>query len=70
MVTTTKKAEYFAFKLNRLRDKACGYESHKSFLEKFITESVIPNGLKLELKPTIGNEEEKEFLSCWYNKLQ
>ena len=64
-----KKAEYLAFKLDRLRDKAGRYESHKSFLEKCITENVIPNGLKLELEPTIGKHDE-EFLSCWYNKLQ
>ena len=64
-----KKAEYLALKLDRLRDKAGRYESQKSFLEKCIAENVIPNGLKLELQPTIGNHDE-EFLSCWYNKLQ
>ena len=52
-----------------MRDKAGRYESHKLFLEKCITKNVIPNGLKLELEPTIGNHDE-EFLSCWYNKLQ
>ena len=36
---------------------------------KYITENVIPNGLKLELEPTIVNHDEK-FLSCRYNKLQ
>ena len=57
-----------SFKLNRLRDKAGRYES-QCIIEKCITENVIPNGLKLELEPTIGNHNE-EFLSCWYNKLQ
>ena len=58
-----------AFKLDRLRDKADRHESHKSLLEKCITDNAIPKGLKLELEPTIANHDE-EFLSCWYNKLQ
>ena len=56
-----KKAEYLPFKLDSLRDKAGRYESNKLFLEKCITKNVIPNGLKLELEPTIGNYDE-EFI--------
>ena len=39
------------------------------FLQKCITENVIPNSLKLDLQQTIGNHG-KEFLTCWYGKLQ
>ena len=69
MTTRDAKGSLILDRLDRLRDKAGRHESHKSFLEKCITENVIPNGLKLELEPTIGNHDE-EFLSCWYNKLQ
>ena len=65
----SKRAEYLAFKLNRLRDKVGIYNSYTLFLEKCITENVIPNGLKLDLQPTIGNHDE-EFLTRWYGKLQ
>ena len=65
----SKKAECLAFKLDRLRDKAGRYNSHHSFLTRCISENIIPNGLKLELEPTIGNHDE-EFLNNWYNKLQ
>ena len=39
------------------------------FLEECITGNVIPNGLKLDLQPTIRNHDGK-FLTCWYSKLQ
>ena len=65
----SKRAEYLAFKLDRLRDKVGRYSSHMLFLEKCITENVIPNGLKLDLQATIANHD-KEFLTCLYGKLQ
>ena len=65
MTTRDAKGSLILDRLDRLRDKAGRYESHKSFLEKCITENVIPNGLKLELEPTIGNHDE-EFISNFY----
>ena len=56
-------------KLDRLQDKSTRYESHKEFLEKCIREKVIPDGLRVDVEPTIGNHDE-EFLSIWYNKLE
>ena len=43
--------------------------NHQLFLKRYISENIIPNELKLELKPTIGNHGEY-FLNKWYIKLQ
>ena len=59
----SKKAEQLAFKLNRFWDKIGRYNSHMLFLEKCIKGNVIPNGLKLDLQPSIRNRDE-EFLTC------
>ena len=66
-----KKAEYLkaAFKFCRLREKEGGYVYHRLFLSCCISENIIPNGLRLELEPTIGNHDET-FLNNWYEKLQ
>ena len=56
-------------KLDRLQDKSKRYESHKHFLEKCISEKVIPDGLRINVEPTIGNHDD-DFLSIWYNKLE
>ena len=63
----SKKAEYLAFKLDKSQGKVVRYNSHMLFLEKWIMENVISNGLKLDLQPTIGNHD-IEFLPCWYGK--
>ena len=54
--------------LDRLNDKQARFESHKQFLERCITASVIPKGLQIELEPSIGNHNE-EFLAKWNEKL-
>ena len=67
----TQRKEYverLATKLNGISEKACRYESHKSFLTKCAENNIIPNGLQLKLEPTIGNHDE-EFLEMWYKKL-
>ena len=46
-------------KLDRLQDKSTRYESHKEFLEKCIREKVIPDGLRVDVEPTIGNHDEE-----------
>ena len=63
-----KKVRYNARKLDRLNDKEARFISHKDFLERCLTANVIPNGLKLELEPSIGNHNE-QFLANWNEKL-
>ena len=53
--SSDKNKEQIALKLNRLKDKAVRYKSHKDFLSRCIAEELVPKGLKLELEPTIGN---------------
>ena len=53
--SSDKNKEQIALKLNRLKDKAVRYKSHKDFLSRCIVEELVPKGLKLELEPTIGN---------------
>lgn len=65
----SKKAEYLAFKLDHLKNKAGRYSSHHLFFMCCISENLQSNGLKLELKPTIGNHDE-DFLNNRYKKLQ
>ena len=65
----SRKAEYLAFKSDSLRDKAGRYNSHHLFLTHCISENIILIGLKLEVKPAIGNHDE-DFLNKYYKKLQ
>ena len=62
-----KKIRYLARKLDRL-DKEARLQSHKEFLERWLTANVLPNGLKLELEPSIGDHNE-DFLAKWNDKL-
>ena len=64
-----KKTEYLAFKLDRLRDKAGRYERHKSFLEKCITENVIPN-LSLNQQSGITMKNSYHVGTINYNRFQ
>ena len=64
-----KNKEQIALKLNRLKDKAVRYKSHKDFLSRCIAEERVPKGLKLELEPTIRNYDQ-EFVDTWYSKLK
>ena len=67
--SSEKNKEQIALKLNRLKDKAVRYKSHKDFLSRCIAEELVPKGLKLELVPTIGNYDQ-EFVDTWYSKLK
>ena len=67
--STDKNKEQVALKLNRLKNKAVRYKSHKDFLSRRIAEGPVPKGLKLDLDPTIGNYD-KEFVDTWYSKLK
>ena len=64
-----KTSNYFAIKLNRLKDKQVRFESHKDFLSRCINEGLVPKGLELMLEPTIGNHDQN-FLDNWYSKLK
>ena len=61
--------EKLAFKLNKLEDKFTRYHSHVEFLNKCIDENLVPNGLKIEVEPSIGNHDET-FLTVWNKKLK
>ena len=39
------------------------------FLQRCVDANVIPNGLKLQLEPSIGNYND-EFLNKWYGKFE
>ena len=45
------------------------YESHKDFPACWISEKPVPNGLRLELAPKIGDFDQ-EFVDEWYSKLK
>ena len=64
-----KQITYLVMKLNRLHDKNTLFESHIDFLSQCIREKLILEGLKLMLKPTIGNHNQ-DFLDNWYSKLK
>ena len=42
-----RERENLAFRLDRLNDKQCRYESHELFLKKCLTNNLVPNGLKV-----------------------
>ena len=63
------QARYLVSKLDRLHDKKERYLSHRQFLQKCLDNDIIPNGLRLDLEPTIGNHDE-DFLKNWYGKLE
>ena len=66
---TGSNARYLVSKLDRLHDKKERYSSHRQFLQKCLDNDIVPNGLRLDLEPTIGNHDE-EFLQNWYSKLE
>ena len=67
--TGSNQARYLVSKLDRLHDKKERYQSHRQFLKKCLDNDIIPNGLRLELEPSIGNHDE-DFLKNWYSKLE
>ena len=54
-----------AFRLDRIKNKKIRFLSHNKFLEKYFRDKLTPNGSKLNLEPTIGNQNE-EFVNQWY----
>ena len=66
---TERHKEQQATKLNHLKDKNARYQSHREFLSQCIESKLIPNGLKLELEPTI-DKHNHEVLDTWYSSLQ
>jgi hypothetical protein len=67
--TDENQARYFATKLDRFHDKEVRFQSHKEFLTRCLEANIIPNGLKLQLEPSIGNHND-EFVNKWYEKLE
>ena len=56
-------------RLDRLRDKEDRYESHIGFLRECLKAKVVPKGLRIDLEPSIGNNDE-DFCAKWYARLQ
>ena len=52
-----------------MKDKNVQYQFHRGFLLQCTESKLIPNGLKLELEPTIDNLDQG-FLDMWYSNLQ
>ena len=64
----TKKEEEIkelAFCLDQIKIKKIRFLSNKEFLEKCLHDKLTPNGLKINLEPTMGNQNEK-FVKHWY----
>ena len=45
------------------------FQSHKEFHERCLKDQVIPNALKVNLEPSIGNHDE-EYLKIWYQEIE
>ena len=60
--SSDKNKEQIALKLNRLKNKAVRYKSHKDFLSRCIAEELIPKGLNLNWNPQLAITT-KDFLS-------
>lgn len=60
--------EKLAFKLDKLNDKRCRYESHEAFLKKCIDNHLVPAGLRVFVEPSIGNRDDA-FLHKWHERL-
>ena len=54
-----------ASRLDRINNKKIRFLSHKEFLEKCCRDKLTPNGLKINLEPSIGNKNE-EFVNQGY----
>ena len=68
-VTDNKKVSYLTHKLDRIHDKLARFQSHKEFHERCLKDQVIPNALKVNLEPSIGNHDE-EYLKIWYQEIE
>ena len=54
-----------AFCLDRIENKMIRFLSHKEFLDKCFRDKLTPNGLKINLEPTIGNQNEEFVNPCY-----
>ena len=63
-----REKENLAFRLDKLNDKKCRYESHEAFLKKCLDNNLVPNGLKVYVEPSIGNRDD-DFLQLWHSRL-
>ena len=54
-----------AFCLDEIKNKKIWFLSNKELLEKCFHNNLTPNGLKINLEPTIRNQN-KEFVNQWY----
>ena len=52
-----------------MRDKADRYSSHISFLKECRDTKVIPKGLRIDVEPSIGNNDE-DFCNQWFSRLE
>ena len=56
-------------KLERQKDKEDRYSSHIEFLKECYQSKIIPKGLRLEIEPSIGNND-NAFCEKWYKTLE
>ena len=66
---TAEEIDIKAVKLERLRDKSDRYSSHIEFLTECRDTNVIPKGLRIDMLPTIGNNDDA-FCAKWFDTLQ
>ena len=58
-IKNEEEIKKLAFHLDRINNKKIQFLSHKEFFEKCFCDKLKPNGLKINLEPTIGNQNEK-----------
>ena len=64
-ISNEEEKKKLALRLEQINNKKIRFLSHKEFLEKCFRDKLTPNGLKTNLEPTIGNQNE-EFVNQWY----
>ena len=64
-ISNEEEIKKLAFHRDQINNKKIWFLSHKEFLEKCFHDKLTPNGLKINLEPTIGNQNE-EFVNQWY----
>ena len=58
-INNEEEIKKLAFCLDRIKNKKIRFLSHKEFLEKLLHDKLMPNGLKINLEATIGNQNEE-----------
>ena len=56
-------------RLERLKDKSDRYSSHIQFLKDCKATKVIPKGLRIDIEPSIGNND-RDFCTKWFDRMQ